>query len=47
MCKANGENSITENIFENRFLHVGELQRLGAKVIQNNKATIEMQTYWC
>ena len=45
MCKANGESSITENIFENRFLHVGELQRLGAKIkIQNNKATIQGNT---
>ncbi len=42
MCKANGESSITENIFENRFLHVGELQRLGARIkIKNNKATIQ------
>ncbi len=41
MCKAKGESSITENIFENRFLHVGELQRLGAKIkIKNNKAII-------
>ncbi len=45
MCKANGESSITENIFENRFLHVGELQRLGAKIkIKNNKATIKGNT---
>ena len=45
MCKANGESSITENIFENRFLHVGELQRLGAKIkIKNNKATIQGNT---
>ena len=45
MCKANGESSITENIFENRFLHVGELQRLGAKIkIQNNKAIIQGNT---
>ena len=42
MCIANGESSIVENIFENRFLHVGELQRLGAKIkIINNKATIQ------
>ena len=41
MCVANGESSIVENIFENRFLHVGELQRLGAKIkITNNKAII-------
>ena len=45
MCKANGQSSITENIFENRFLHVGELQRLGAKIkIKNSTATIEGKT---
>jgi len=45
MCKANGESTITENIFENRFLHVGELQRLGAKIkIKNNKATVQGNT---
>ena len=45
MCKANGESTITENIFENRFLHVGELQRLGAKIkIKNNKAIIQGNT---
>ena len=45
MCKADGQSSITENIFENRFLHVGELQRLGAKIkIKNNTATIEGNT---
>ena len=42
MCKANGKSSITENIFENRFMHVAELQRLGAKInIKNNNAFIE------
>ena len=42
MCKANGKSSITENIFENRFMHVAELRRLGAKIdIKNNKATIQ------
>ncbi len=45
MCKANGESSITENIFENRFLHAGELQRLGAKIkIKNNRAIIQGNT---
>jgi len=45
MCKANGQSSITENIFENRFLHVGELQRLGAKIkIKNSTASIEGNT---
>ncbi len=42
LCKANGRSIITENIFENRFMHVSELQRLGAKIfIKNNKAIIE------
>ena len=41
MCRADGKSSITENIFENRFLHVGELQRLGANIeIKRNKAFI-------
>ena len=41
MCKANGKSSITENIFENRFMHVAELRRLGAKInVKNNKAYI-------
>ena len=41
-CLANGRSSITENIFENRFMHVAELRRLGAKIfIKNNKTMIE------
>ena len=41
MCKANGKSTITENIFENRFMHVAELRRLGAKInVKNNKAYI-------
>ena len=45
MCKAVGKSSITESIFENRFMHVAELQRLGAKInIKNNKAIIEGNT---
>jgi len=45
MCKASGKSTITENIFENRFLHVGELQRLGANIqIKKNKAVIEGNT---
>ena len=45
MCKADGSSSITENIFENRFLHVGELQRLGANIqIKKNKALIKGNT---
>ncbi len=45
MCKSIGQSSITESIFENRFMHVAELQRLGAKIdIKNNKAFIEGNT---
>ncbi len=45
MCKAIGKSTITENIFENRFMHVAELQRLGAKInIKNNKAIIDGNT---
>jgi len=45
MCKANGKSSITENIFENRFMHVAELRRLGAKIdVKNNTATVEGNT---
>tara|TARA_B100001057_G_C22765494_1_gene917476 strand:+ start:17 stop:1276 length:1260 start_codon:yes stop_codon:yes gene_type:complete len=45
MCKSSGKSSITESIFENRFMHVAELQRLGAKInIKNNRAFIEGKT---
>tara|TARA_B100000674_G_scaffold484478_1_gene489908 strand:- start:210 stop:1472 length:1263 start_codon:yes stop_codon:yes gene_type:complete len=32
MIKANGKSQIKENIFENRFMHVPELVRMGAKI---------------
>ena len=45
LCKANGRSTITESIFENRFMHVAELRRLGARIIvKDNKATIEGKT---
>ena len=45
LCKANGKSVISESIFENRFMHVAELRRLGAKiVIKENKATMEGNT---
>jgi UDP-N-acetylglucosamine 1-carboxyvinyltransferase len=31
-CIADGVASVSENIFENRFMHVLELQRLGARI---------------
>ena len=41
MTKANGVSTIRENIFENRFMHVSELRRMGAHIeIKGNKAII-------
>ena len=41
MTIARGESQIVENIFENRFMHVLELVRMGAKInINGNTATI-------
>jgi len=41
MTMAEGVSTIKENIFENRFMHVSELRRMGAKIeIKNNKAII-------
>ena len=42
MCGANGVSKITENIFENRFMHIPELNRMGAKIkIKGNQAIIQ------
>jgi len=41
MTNAEGTSEIKENIFENRFMHVPELKRMGAKIeIKKNKAVI-------
>lgn len=41
-CAADGVGTITETIFENRFMHVHELQRLGANIsIDGNTATVQ------
>jgi UDP-N-acetylglucosamine 1-carboxyvinyltransferase len=37
MCVAAGVSSITETIFENRFMHVSELRRLGANIKTDNR----------
>ena len=37
MTQANGLSKIKENIFENRFMHVPELRRMGAKIEIKNK----------
>ncbi len=41
MCVAEGSSIITETIFENRFIHVSELQRMGANIeISGNQAMV-------
>jgi UDP-N-acetylglucosamine 1-carboxyvinyltransferase len=40
LCKANKKSIIKENIFENRFMHVAELNRMGAKILINGKKAI-------
>ena len=45
MLRATGTSKITENIFENRFMHVPELRRMGAKIVtKNNIAFIKGPT---
>ena len=45
MTQAEGVSQITETIFENRFMHVGELQRMGAKIeIAGNTANVSGKT---
>jgi UDP-N-acetylglucosamine 1-carboxyvinyltransferase len=42
MTRAEGTSRIVETIFENRFMHVGELARLGARIaLDGEQATIE------
>ena len=42
MTRARGISHITETIFENRFMHVGELTRLGARIhLDGERATVE------
>ncbi len=40
MTQAKGVSKIKENIFENRFMHVPELKRMGAKIEIKNKTAI-------
>lgn len=40
MTMANGTSNIVENIFENRFMHVQELARLGAKISLDGQSAI-------
>ena len=42
LCKANKKSLIKEDIFENRFMHVAELNRMGAQIsINGNRAIIQ------
>ena len=42
LCKANKNSLIKENIFENRFMHVAELNRMGAQIsTSGNKALVK------
>jgi UDP-N-acetylglucosamine 1-carboxyvinyltransferase len=40
MLRASGTSKITENIFENRFMHVPELRRMGAKIITKKNVAL-------
>ncbi len=45
LSKANKKSIIQEDIFENRFMHVAELNRMGARILINgNKALVEGNT---
>jgi UDP-N-acetylglucosamine 1-carboxyvinyltransferase len=42
MCLAKGTSLISERVFENRFMHVAELQRMGAQIqVKGNTASVE------
>ena len=45
LCKSNNRSLIKEDIFENRFMHVAELNRMGAQIsISGNRAYLEGKT---
>ncbi len=42
MTQAEGRAAVTETVFENRFMHTSELQRMGARIhIDGRTATVE------
>jgi len=46
MCVSSGMSVITETVFENRFMHVAELARMGASIrIDGRSAVIEGQEH--
>lgn len=40
MCIAKGSSSVTETIFENRFMHVSELARMGASITIHDRTAV-------
>jgi UDP-N-acetylglucosamine 1-carboxyvinyltransferase len=40
LCVADGSSKITETVFENRFMHVQELQRLGGDIAVDGKTAV-------
>jgi UDP-N-acetylglucosamine 1-carboxyvinyltransferase len=45
MTQANGKSEIVETVFENRFMHASELQRMGAHIhIDGSNATVDGPT---
>ncbi|GAB1351910.1 UDP-N-acetylglucosamine 1-carboxyvinyltransferase [Erysipelotrichia bacterium] len=40
MCLAEGSSSVTETIFENRFMHVSELARMGASIAIHDRTAV-------
>jgi len=46
MCISRGRSMVRENIFENRFIHVSELKRMGADIeISGNQALVKGRDY--
>jgi len=46
LCTSRGTSMVTETVFENRFQHVSELVRMGARIqIDGNHAIIQGQPY--
>ena len=40
MSRASGKSKVKENIFENRFMHVPELRRMGANIVTKNNVAL-------
>ena len=39
-ARADGVSIVTETVFENRFMHVGELRRMGARIVEDGQTAI-------